>query len=277
VDVTSIADQLFFATVRIDTADAKGQKGSGTGFLFAHTRDGKEYPFVVTNKHVAKDADKGGITFIKRRGDKPSLGDAFRIDFDNFETVWHGHPDPEVDITVTPLVPLVKFMEGRGVEVFYRLVASTNIPTEDQLKELDAIEDVVFVGYPNGIWDQKNYIPIARTGTTATPLSIDYEGQKKFLIDASVFGGSSGSPVFIYKSGAFATKGGPTKIGTLFYFVGVVAAVYFKTAAHDIISLPIPTNMRNVALDKEMLDLGIVFKGSTVVEAVEAAIIKFGA
>lgn len=163
-------------------------------------------------------------------------------------------------------------MRESGVEVFFRQVSTNNIPIEDQLQEIDAFEEIVFVGYPNGIWDRRNFIPIMRKGTTATPYSIDYEGEQKFLIDASVFGGSSGSPVFIYQSGTYGVKAAPARVGTKFYFVGVVASVYFKTAAHEVLSLPIPTNMRNFALDKEMIDLGIVFKAQTVCETIEHAV-----
>lgn len=64
-------------------------------------------------------------------------------------------------------------------------------------------------------------------------------------------------------------------MGTKFFFVGVVAAVYFKTAANDIVSLPIPTRTKDVAIDKEMIDLGIVFKAETVIEAIETFIAKW--
>lgn len=275
MEVTSLAENLYFTTVRINTVDKDGVAGSGTGFLFAHKHEDKEWPFIVTNKHVVADSVKCGITFIRGTENKPTLGDSFQVDFDNFPSHWHGHPDPETDITVTPLVPLVELMKTHGVEVFYRTVGTANLPTLEQEKELDAIEEVVFVGYPNGIWDSKNFTPIIRKGTTATPIAIDYEGKKKFLIDASVFGGSSGSPVFIYQSGTYGTKNGPTKVGTKFFFVGVVAAVYFKTAANDIVSLPIPTRTKDVAIDKEMIDLGIVFKAETVIEAIETFIAKW--
>jgi hypothetical protein len=277
MEVTSLAENLFFTTVRIDTLTKDGGTGSGTGFLFTHKYKDQDFPFVVTNKHVIAGALKGGITFIRGDANKPKLGESFRIDFDSFETHWHGHPDADTDITVTPLVPLVNFMKNQGVDVFFRSITTENIPNAEQEKTLDAIEEIVFVGYPNGIWDSKNFTPIARKGTTATPLIIDYEGKNKFLIDASVFGGSSGSPVFIYQSGVYATKNGPATAGTKFFFIGVVAAVYFKTATNDIISLPIPTHTKDVAIDKEMIDLGIVFKAKTVLEAIEAAIGKLGA
>lgn len=276
MEVTSLAENLFFTTVRVDTVSNGGETGAGTGFIFQHKYKEQEYPFIVTNKHVVADAIKGGITFICGNKDKPTLGTSFRVDFDNFEAHWHGHPDKETDITVIPLIPLVEHMKKQGVDVFFRSISSLNIPNPEQEKQLDAIEEVVFVGYPNGIWDSKNFTPIARKGTTATPFALNYGGEKKFLIDASVFGGSSGSPVFVYQSGVYATKNGPATAGTKFFFIGVVAAVYFKTATNDIVSLPIPTHAKNVAIDKEMIDLGIVFKASTVVEAIESALVKLG-
>jgi V8-like Glu-specific endopeptidase len=276
MEVTSLAENLFFTTVRVDTVSSSGENGSGTGFVFVHKYKDQEYPFIVTNKHVVAGAKRGGVTFICGNENKPTLGATFRLDFGDFEDQWHGHPDKETDITVIPLVPLVEHVKKQGVDVFFRSISTSNIPNAEQEKQLDAIEEVVFVGYPNGIWDSKNFTPIARKGTTATPLALDYEGKKKFLIDASVFGGSSGSPVFIYQTGVYATKNGPATAGTKFFFVGVVAAVYFKTAANDVVSLPIPTHAKNVAIDKEMIDLGIVFKASTVVEAIESALIKLG-
>ena len=72
------------------------------------------------------------------------------------------------------------------------------------------------------MYDQVNLIPITRTGMTATPLQLDYDGRPSFLIDASVFPGSSGSPVFVYKSGKL---GAGITTQDVFVFVGVVAKV----------------------------------------------------
>ena len=48
MNVNSIAEQLFFTTVRIDTITQTGAQGSGTGFFFAHKRGEQDFPFVVT-------------------------------------------------------------------------------------------------------------------------------------------------------------------------------------------------------------------------------------
>lgn len=273
MEVKSLSENMLFVTVRIDTVDANRNGGSGTGFIFAHNYNGNEVLSVVTNKHVIDGAVKGGITFIKQDSGKPKLGESFRIDFDNFESLWSGHPDKDVDIAVTPLIPLLEFMKANhNVDVFFKCISSENIPTTADIAEIDALEEVVFVGYPNGIWDSKNYTPIIRKGTTATPYVLDFEGSKKFIIDASVFGGSSGSPLFLLNSGTYTMKDGGTVVGSRFFFLGVVAAVFFKRSVNDIVSLPIPTSSKHVVVDQEMIDLGIVYKAETVVEAIEFAI-----
>jgi len=274
MEVKSVAEKLFFTTVRIDTINVSGNKGSGTGFICEHRYKDKRYPFIITNKHVVKNAVKGGISFIKKDSDKPKLGDYFRIEIDDFQNQWFGHEDVNVDITIYPLLPIEKHINDLGIEIFYAVTETTLIPYDTKMDEIDAIEDIVFIGYPNGIWDSKNNTPIVRKGTTATPLNIDYEGQKKFLIDASVFGGSSGSPVFIYNSGVYATKNGPAIAGTKIYFIGVVASVYHKNEFNEIISIPIPTDNKPMAVGKQMIDLGVVFKSNTIIEAIEQFIDK---
>lgn len=275
MQVKTIAEQLFFTTIRIDTFDYNGGKGAGTGFATMHVVGEAQYMFVVTNKHVIKGVRNGRFTFLKRNDELPVLGNGFVLDIDpsSWEGMWFDHPDPDVDIALCPLLPLVGFVkEQYGVDLFFRCVDTRSIPTEDELNELDAIESVTFIGYPNGVWDSKNLLPVARRGTTASPIEVDFEGDPRFLIDASVFGGSSGSPVFILNQGAWATKEGSLVSGSRFYFVGVVAAVFYRTHLNQIVPVPIPTQVQPMVQQQEMIDLGIVFKARTVVEAIEACI-----
>ena len=140
----------------------------------------------------------------------------------------------------------------------------------------DAIESITFIGYPNGIWDTKNLLPVARRGTTASPMSVNFENTPRFLIDASVFGGSSGSPVFILNQGMITDKHGNTTVGSRVVFVGVVAAVFSRTQLNQIIAVPIPTQTQPMAQQQEMIDLGIVFRSETVVQAIQAFVNQKG-
>jgi len=70
------------------------------------------------------------------------------------------------------------------------------------------------VGYPVGIWDSANNMPVIRRGITATHPGKDYEGKSEFMIDAACFPGSSGSPVFLFNLGSYPQKAGGIVIGT---------------------------------------------------------------
>ncbi|MFC5460744.1 trypsin-like serine peptidase [Massilia niabensis] len=274
MQIESIAENLFFTTVRIDTVDAAGNVGSGTGFLYAHHYSTTQHAaFVVTNKHVVQGMRGGAITFHRRKDDKPDLGNGFRCEITDWNTAWFGHPSPDVDIAIMPFVPVERnAKEMFGIDLFYRYIEDAMLVQDSQAELLDAIESVTFIGYPNGVWDRRNLMPVARRGTTATPLSVDFEGTPRFVIDASVFGGSSGSPVFIVNQGMFSDKRGNTSIGSRVLFIGVVAAVFFRTAVNEVISIPIPTHTRQVTAQQEMIDLGIVFKARTVLETIKAFI-----
>jgi len=271
MQVKTVAEQLFFTTVRIDTVAPNGLAGAGTGFIFTHKVANQNYPFVVTNKHVVMGMREGALSFLQRKDGLPTLGNGFRLTIHDWPQPWFGHPSPDIDIAVCPLAPLeAHIRQKNGIELFYRSVSTEMIPSEKQVQELDAVESVTFVGYPNGIWDSKNLLPVARRGTTATPIEVDFENTPRFLIDASVFGGSSGSPVFILDHGTYAAKSGGVVIGSRFHFVGVIAAVFFRTNLNEIVAVPIPTHVQPMARQQEMIDLGIVFKARTVVETIEA-------
>jgi hypothetical protein len=272
--VESLAENLFFTTVRIDTVAPNGNTGSGTGFLCVHKiSEDRHAIFVVTNKHVVNGAVKGSLTFQQRKEDQPNLGSGFKLEVNDWQNSWFGHPSPDIDIAITPFLPLESYIkEQYKVDLFYRCISTDTIPTDEQIQQLDAIESVTFIGYPNGIWDSKNLLPVARRGTTASPIAIDFENTPRFIIDASVFGGSSGSPVFILNQGIYSDKQGNSTIGSRVLFVGVVAAVFFRTSLNEIIAVPIPTQTRPMAEQKEMIDLGIVFKARTVVETIESFI-----
>lgn len=269
MEISSIAEQLYFTTIRVETSKASGATGVGTSFIFSYMLEGKNYLFLVTNKHIVSDVQKSSLTFIQAGDGKPLLGTGYRLEISDFEELWYKHPNDHIDVAVTPLIPLINHIKKENVEIFFRSIPKELVPSEDSLKHVDAIEEVVFIGYPIGIWDTKNLLPIARKGITATPIAVDFRGEPQFLIDASIFPGSSGSPVFLYNPGIYADKSGGTVVGTRLLFLGIVASVFFKKDINEIRILSIPTADVPVAISKQMVDLGVVFKASTVIEAIE--------
>lgn len=268
MEIQTIAEQLFFTTLRIETSTPTGSE-TGTAFIFSYEWDGKTALFLVTNKHVISKATSGRFFFTLSNGAQPSIGQRFDVHVDNFEQRWHGHPQPDIDIAVMPLVPVLQEIGKAGKRIFYKSIPHNLIPTQDQLNSLDAIEEVLFVGYPSGLFDTKNLLPIIRRGITATPLQVNYGGKPTFLVDASVFPGSSGSPVFICNSGSYSDKRGNVFLGSSgVFFLGVIAQVVIREEHGKIDFVSIPTTQLPIVKTQQMIDLGIVYKSSAVLETV---------
>ncbi|MDR1728744.1 MAG: serine protease [Acidobacteriota bacterium] len=189
----ALSEQLLFTTTRIEGNTANGVS-IGTGFFF----DYKERLFLITNKHVVKNVVSGYFSMVRScvsNGiEEPIIGSKVSIRFT--ESNFIGHPDQNIDVTVMNTSNLINQMVATGNPLYRKSVSEALIPTaSDYDKFISPIEDVVFVGYPNGLFDTKNNLPIIRRGVTASPCYYNFDGNKIFLIDASVFPGSSGSPV----------------------------------------------------------------------------------
>ncbi len=274
MEINSITKKLLFNTVRVDTVLEDGSEGSGTAFVFSHTTGSGVHTFVVTNRHLVEDVRSGGLVFTQKKHGQPAFGERFQININDFSHAWFLHPDPEVDIAVIPLRPLEQAARDQGAELYYHAIDSRLAPDASILRALDALEQVIFVGYPNGVWDQVNLMPIMRRGTTATPMALDFEGRQEFLIDAAVYPGSSGSPVFVYQPDILRPS--QSNGGMKFIFAGVIAAVFFREEANHLVPLPVPPNNQPIMMGSEMIDLGLVIKADAVIVAINAYLREAG-
>ncbi|MDP3585550.1 MAG: serine protease [Thiobacillus sp.] len=272
MEINSITKKLLFNTVRVDTVLEDGSEGSGTAFVVSHTHPRGTNTFIVTNRHLVDGVRRGGLVFTQKRNGQPVFGQRFQLNIEDFPHAWFTHPDPEVDLAIIPMRPLEQAAHDQGVELYYHAIDSRLAPDAATQRGFDALEDVLFVGYPSGVWDQTNLMPILRRGTTATPMALDFEGRKEFLIDAAVYPGSSGSPVFVYQTDVMRPSQGNSK---KFLFAGVVAAVFFREEANHLVPAPVPANNHGLVMGSEMIDLGLVIKAEAVLEVINAYLGKW--
>jgi len=262
-DTLSISEELAFCTVRLECELTAGGGSTWTGFLFDFAvNDNEMSPAIVTNRHVVAGSARGKFHLTLRTpGGGPQVGSTVTVVLDKFESRWTPHSSPDIDLCAMPIAPLLREAESKGKSVFYRTFAKEMIATVDELKDLDQLENVVMIGYPNGLWDSKNNMPVFRRGATATHPAMDWNGKPEFMIDAACFPGSSGSPVLLLNVGGFTDKRGTTTLGGVrLKLLGVLYAGPQHVADGEIVLVPVPTSNKPVALTALPLHLGIVVK-----------------
>ena len=178
----SLTEKLAYSTVRIECELDSGNVCTGTGYFFSFKDDPEKQefiPVVITNKHVIKNAVKGKLIFTVSKNGKPVDTEHFGISIKDFEKYWTLHPNSDVDLCAMPIAPFITEASKCGKELYYLSLDKNLIPNNDKLKNLSAVEEILMVGYPNGIWDSINNKPIYRKGITATHPCIDYNGKKR--------------------------------------------------------------------------------------------------
>jgi hypothetical protein len=223
VNLNDISTQLLFTTVPIWVEKPGGTTVSATGFIYnvpVVDKPGQFIPLLLTNHHVVDGAIRGLLELVERVGDQPAPSKRVRAQLDAGQLT--ARVDAALDLAAVPLGPLLNQLEQSGRPVFFRSIGPDLMPSQSAIDDLAAMEEIVFIGYPSGLRDVRNATPLVRRGITATPVWNDFEGDPAFLIDAGVFPGSSGSPVFILNQGAYATKEGLT-VGNRLLFLGVLS------------------------------------------------------
>lgn len=227
----------------------------GTGFLYeAHLNDGtnRSITFVVSNKHVFENPLGTLQIHINRKNIEggPDYGNIYTFEARNFSSLYFPHPDEEVDLAC------VNVSDITHRNVFIRNLDEKFISKFDASKVLVS-SDVIFVGYPYDRYDVRNNLPIVRKGSIASLPSLNFNGKSQILIDAQVFEGSSGSPVF-------------TVIDDKYYLLGVVSQTMIR---HSMLQT-LQANYSNMGV-KQILGLGIVIKQINVRELIDFAVSEF--
>jgi hypothetical protein len=169
--------------------------------------------FIVTNKHVI-DSDPSSILEVPNidvhvnellapnRVRKKVITLTIR---DGDQYYWLGHPDENIDVAVIELRRVV--IENN--QLVHRPLDWTRVCTRKLIQSSDVswADEIVSVGYPDGLDQGTNCYPIVRSGLISSqigePLSlpdgpagklVDLPG---FLIDLPTRGGSSGSPIVL--------------------------------------------------------------------------------
>lgn len=253
MNLNDISTQLLFTTVPIWTEDKNGNLVSATAFIYnisSPFEPTKSIPLLVTNNHVVSEAKRILIELTEGKAEKPDCNKRIHAELD--VNAFIDFKDETLDIAATPIAPIINQVNEANKTIFFRSVGTELIPTDEILNNLAAMEEIVFIGYPSGLRDDKNGSPLIRRGITSTPVWNDFQGEPAFLIDAGVFPGSSGSPVFILNQGSYSTQDGVV-VGSRLLFLGVLTQTMIRNTGGGEVYIGIGKVIRSDAI-KSFLD-----------------------
>jgi hypothetical protein len=218
----SITEKLLYTTIRLEIGDTRA-----TGFIFDPS-DNNSNPMIITNRHVIEEMKtslevKFYLHFVENGEISPKFLEVV------MESQWFVHP--EHDLVSCPLKTILAHVVSQGMTPYYQSITHTHIPTQEQLDNLNASEEVIMIGYPNGLWDEANNLPILRKGYTASHPAYNFRNSTQQLdidgygvVDMACFPGSSGSPIFILNENGYYDKmlGKHVMGSTRIIFLGVL-------------------------------------------------------
>jgi hypothetical protein len=245
-------------TIKIEVKLTNGMSSEGTGFFYAFACNStNSVPAIVTCAHVINGATNGVLIFSSAAGSNRSPG-RNEIRIDAFDQNWVKHP--EVDLAVMPLAPIINVLGDKGIKLDMVQFYSGNLPSTNELMDASAFTSVRMAGYPLGIWDSVNNLPIIRTGAVASDLSVDYNGKPDFLVDIAVFPGSSGSPLVYMDEGVPSIGVVEFSQSPRMSLLGIAAeSITWKTTSKVTI-VPIPTAYELEANVPFQINLAVIIK-----------------
>jgi hypothetical protein len=258
---------LLHNTVRIVASSTNGTSvGTGFFYRFDYTNSENYIPVIVSCWHVVS-GSTGGLLQVSlvHSNAQSQLQEHVDIGFTNFASLWIRHPDTNIDLAVLPIAEAMILLNQKGKFLDAMPVNDNLIPSQSELAGLGVFQEVKFIGYPIGLWDETNNLPIIRRGMTATDPAVDYNGRSEFLIDAACFPGSSGSPVYIASDGMTVSTSGligkfpPRLLGILY-----AGPVYGASGQIHVVTIPNSYDFR--AKTQIPINLGFVIKANRLKE-----------
>ena len=261
----SFEHQIAYLTAKIDIQFPNEPLRNGTGFFYtAPLNDGttRSITLLISNRHVFLD-EKGKLNPLakwtislnqKKTNDTPEFGNIIPFTQVGFGDKYFAHPDKDVDLACINVSGITH------TNAFF-LSLHDKFLTPINHEKVTPGSEVIFVGYPVGISDTVNNLPLIRKGFIASMPNVDFNGKGHIVIDAQIFYGSSGSPVFVPWDRKYS-------------LLGVVSQTMWRSSGLEILSTNMSQNLPKYGV-REIVGLGIVVKQRHVQELINYTVQEF--
>src|SRR5271156_3897742 len=147
--------------------------------------------YVVTAKHVIqpkrlKDLVKFSYALRTENGSQIDWH-PFELNSTDLGKRLHLCAKEEVDVAVIDVThdlgpEVEKPLEKRAQYLAFSATNSDEFPSKSPI-EVQPGDDVIVIGYPNGLYDAFNKLPILKIGVINTPIGVRFNGEDAFLLD----------------------------------------------------------------------------------------------
>ena len=265
----SATDKMAKSTVRIECFNADCESVGSSFYCVFPLGSLGNVPVLITNRHVVEGFRSIRIVLSTAPDPRQAAPERRRVlMYDQLEEVVYFHDNPNIDLAAILLRPILDRNVDDGSTIYLDDISLSDFAAEGIESRLRFVEDVLVVGYPQGQWDETRNLPLFRRGITASPAMLDYNGEAKFLIDCSIFPGSSGSPVFLYNFPAYV-EDGKVNFGERCALLGVVSSVLAHNVEGTVEEVDIPTATA-VTISPMPSNLGVVIKAREILKLAEA-------
>lgn len=252
----SFEKEISYVTARVEVLDPKTSLQSiGTGFFHEtelNDGSGRKLTLMISNRHVFIDP-KMQLSISLNRKDaagNPIYGNVRKFQQLGFTEQYYSHPDPSIDLAC------INASSVTHTDAFYKNLHDQFLEEPDH-RAIFPGSEAIFVGYPANRYDQVNNLPLIRKGWISSMPEIDFNGKGQIVLDAQVFPGSSGSPVFASANGRYV-------------LLGVVSETMIRHAKLQ----TIPANIQAAGVE-QILGLGLIIKQRHVIELIDHAVAEF--
>lgn len=262
---------LPYTVIKITGFNAKNYRevSHGTGFFYDLQVDDVSVPLIVTNKHVIDGLDFLTFHFGLSDGQgRRILGEPERVTVAASQYPILRHKDPDIDLAFVPANPLLESVLKSGKIPFRLNFSKDNFPPDWMRQRLIASTEVLMVGFPDGLMDESNNLPLTRKGILSTPFVANYNGKPNFVVDIAAFGGSSGSPVIAFYNGMVPERDGMALGGLQFYLLGILHSGPTISNVGDVVTVPVPTS-KQISHSRIMMHLGYCVRAEYIEDAVD--------
>lgn len=246
-----LPEDLIKSTVLFQLKRGQNYNPIGTGLLVNY----KKTFILVTCKHVVQDANGNefqDLCFTVNRNNGTTATYNIAEVQEKFKIKWRYHKKKNVDLAVSPIAI------DQGIDDI-KLVPTSLF---EDIAQMPVGDDIFFLGYPLKLGTQNvsKVTPLVRAGI----ISQKNEDSKVFLIDAGVYPGSSGSPVFYRPTIASSTNNGKKSRNGI-KFLGIVSGHHSSSE----VLISAKTGEQRMIL-QENAGLGVVYSADLVKEILDA-------